>query len=533
MRFFACLCVVVVCLAPASYAATFTVSSSDDAGPGTLRQAILDANANPGADQIVFTVGTVITTFSLPVITSPVSIDGSFGSSRVTINGPLFDCSRAFDFSTGSSGSTLTRVVVNGFCESVAIGLDVSNVTVTASRLGAVRISGSNNRLGGTTEGSGNVTGITIITGDGNQLFRNSAPVVHLLFAADTRVGSTGNGNTLGSLLLQSSGGTIVEGNTIGFIDISNALPPAAGATITGNTINNGGIRIHSNGVDSFVGATILGNSIAGPGIPIDLGVDGPTPNDPAPDADLGPNNLQNFPVLTSAVLTPGQLTVSGTLASVPLTTYTVELFGNPAADPDMTVPLGTVDVTTDATGNASFTRTVTSPLPAADEVITATATNRTTGDTSEGSAPIAIVTPGQLGFAQPSYTVNEPDGSVTITVQRTGGSEGTVTVNYTTVNGSAVAPGDYTTQSGTLTFGPGVTTQTIVVPIVSDAIPEPSEAFNVQLSVPTGGATLGTAVTTVTINGTAAPAAIPTLSEWSLLALALGLAMAVLLRTR
>lgn len=529
MGFFTRLCVVVVCLAPASYAATFTVSGSADAGPGTLRQAILDANANPGADQIVFTVGTVTATFSLPEITSPVGIDGSF----VTINGPIFDCSRAFDFSTGSSGSTLTRVRVRGYCESVLIRSDVSNVTVTASNVGRMTIGGSDNTIGGTIESSGNVTGlILIVGGDRNQLFRNTAPVVQLLFTDDTRIGSTGNGNTIGSLPMQSAGGTIVEGNTIGYIEISNALPPATGATITGNTIRNGGIRIHS-GVVPFVGATILGNSIAGPGIPIDLGVDGPTPNDPAPDADLGPNNLQNFPVLTSAVLTPGQLTVSGTLTSAPLTAYIVELFGNPAADPDMTVLLATFDVNTDAAGIATFTHTVTSPLPAGDEVITATATNRPTGDTSEVSAPIAIDTPGQLGFAQPSYTVNEADGSVTITVQRTGGSEGTVTVTYTTVNGSAVAPGDYATQAGTLTFGPGVTTQTIIVPIVSDADPEPSETFNVQLSLPTGGATLGTAVTTVTINATASPAAIPTLSEWSLLALALGLATALVLRTR
>lgn len=113
--------------------------------------------------------------------------------------------------------------------------------------------------------------------------------------------------------------------------------------------------------------------------------------------------------------------------------------------------------------GSAAFTQVVTSPLPAADQVLTATATNRLTGDTSEVSAPVTVDAAGQLGFAQPAYTVNEGE-SVTITVLRTGGAEGTVTVNYATENGSAIAPGDYPATSGTLTFGPGVLVQSIVI---------------------------------------------------------------------
>ena len=66
------LVVLVLFLAPVSFAATFTVSSSADSGAGTLRQAILDANANPGADQIVFTIGSVNVTSTLPAIVDPV-----------------------------------------------------------------------------------------------------------------------------------------------------------------------------------------------------------------------------------------------------------------------------------------------------------------------------------------------------------------------------------------------------------------------------------------------------------------------------
>ena len=62
-------------------AATFTVTSASDSGAGSLRQAITDANANPGADTIVFNipgggVHTIVLTTWLPNTTDPVTVDG-------------------------------------------------------------------------------------------------------------------------------------------------------------------------------------------------------------------------------------------------------------------------------------------------------------------------------------------------------------------------------------------------------------------------------------------------------------------------
>ena len=54
-------------------------------------------------------------------------------------------------------------------------------------------------------------------------------------------------------------------------------------------------------------------------------------------------------------------------------------------------------------------------------------------------------------------------------TVDRFGGSDGTVTVAYTTQDASAVAGTDYTATSGTLTFAPGVTSQTLSIPTLVD----------------------------------------------------------------
>ncbi len=61
-------------------AATFTVTTTADNGPGSLRQAILDANANPGPDTIDFAIGTGMQTVAplspMPTISDPVVIDG-------------------------------------------------------------------------------------------------------------------------------------------------------------------------------------------------------------------------------------------------------------------------------------------------------------------------------------------------------------------------------------------------------------------------------------------------------------------------
>ena len=75
-----------------------------------------------------------------------------------------------------------------------------------------------------------------------------------------------------------------------------------------------------------------------------------------------------------------------------------------------------------------------------------------------------------------------------------------TITVNYTTGNGTAVAPGDYTAvTNGSLSFTGTTTTQTINIPIVGDTTVEPTEAFTVTLTGPVG-ATLLDGVATGTI---------------------------------
>ena len=65
--------------------------------------------------------------------------------------------------------------------------------------------------------------------------------------------------------------------------------------------------------------------------------------------------------------------------------------------------------------------------------------------------------------------------------------ASGAVTVAYATSNGTAVAPGDYTATSGTLTFATGETAKTVSVPVHGDALDEGSETLTLTLSDPSG----------------------------------------------
>ena len=98
----------------------------------------------------------------------------------------------------------------------------------------------------------------------------------------------------------------------------------------------------------------------------------------------------------------------------------------------------------------------------------------------------------GSLEFSGSNYVIAEDANMLIITVNRTGGSAGEVTVNYASNDLTAIDGSDYAAVSGTLIFPDNVTTQTFSVQILDDAASEGNESFNMVLSVPTGGASLG-----------------------------------------
>ncbi|HUQ87740.1 MAG TPA: Calx-beta domain-containing protein, partial [Vicinamibacterales bacterium] len=79
----------------------------------------------------------------------------------------------------------------------------------------------------------------------------------------------------------------------------------------------------------------------------------------------------------------------------------------------------------------------------------------------------------------------NSGNRSAAFVVTLSGPSSSPITMQYATVDGTAVAPGDYIALSGNLTFNPGVVQQLVQVPIISDTNFEPNENFTVVLSNP------------------------------------------------
>ena len=172
-------------------------------------------------------------------------------------------------------------------------------------------------------------------------------------------------------------------------------------------------------------------------------------------------------------------LTTSGTLtfnAGEPSKTFTIPILNDTRDEPDETVNLAL----SNPTGGATLGTPSTAVLTITDNDV-----------------------PGPITLSAPTYTVSETAGLALIKVNRTGGASG-VTVSFTTADGSATAPADYTAVSQTLSFGPGETSKIVAIPIVDDGLREGNETVRLILSNPTGGAALGTfaqAVLTITDN--------------------------------
>jgi hypothetical protein len=215
------------------------------------------------------------------------------------------------------------------------------------------------------------------------------------------------------------------------------------------------------------------------------LGSDGVvTPND-AGDGDTGANNKQNFPLITSVTSDSTQTTISGTLNSTANTTFSIDFYSNAACDASGNGEGGgffdTTTITTDGSGNAAINVIFSKALPTG-RILTSTATD-SLGNTSEFSPCSTNAASGVVQFGATTISVREDLNTLTIPVNRVGGSSGSLTVNFATSNNTAIAGQDYTAVSGTLTFADGETSKSISLPILSDAVVEGSEELLVTLS--------------------------------------------------
>lgn len=216
------------------------------------------------------------------------------------------------------------------------------------------------------------------------------------------------SGNNRNGVRLYESNENTISGNYIGVArDGRTPLPnewngvaiyAASSSNLIGEAQPDGGNIIaynRENGIlirdsdGSPQGTTMRYNSIhSNVGLGIDLGEDGADTNDSG-DADIGENERQNYPLLTT---TPGSLTVRGRLNSHASTQYIIDIYRNAACDPsgygEGQQYLTALTATANSAGDAEFDITLTGV--ASGDRITATATDPD-GNTSEFSACAAL----------------------------------------------------------------------------------------------------------------------------------------------
>ena len=198
------------------------------------------------------------------------------------------------------------------------------------------------------------------------------------------RIGTTASGT--GALGNDGDGVFLFGSNN--FVGDPSTLTSKGANTIAFNAGDEVGV-----GGDANTGNAIADNSIfSNGGLGIDLlggfeNAAGVTANDPG-DLDNGPNDLQNFPVLTSARTISGKTTITGKLGSTPNSGHNIQFFSSPSGNEGKKFIGEKGFVSTDGSGNATFTFSPASAVPVG-QVITATvvAQNSSTS-TSEFSAP-------------------------------------------------------------------------------------------------------------------------------------------------
>jgi hypothetical protein len=302
----------------------------------------------------------------------------------------------------GSMGTTNNNNVFSSDTLSAnggdGLALDGSSNSLIASTISSntgdgVLVSGTANIIGGTGAGDGNV----IIQNSGNGIkIAGASPIaaeaVHLPadvnvvqgnFIGTDRAGTNNLGNSQSGVLVD---GTLAEAST-------NLI----GGELSGqpNIIafnGSNGVTVVSNAVDNAIfGNSIFTNALLG----VDLGADGVTPNHAFGVFPSGPNNFQNFPVLTAAVCSNSGVLILGSITNSGSSTPAhLEFFVNPACDlsgfGQGQVFLGSADVTTDLSGGAAFSAAFTN-FDLVGEFITATASD-SSSNTSEFSQCLQVV---------------------------------------------------------------------------------------------------------------------------------------------
>jgi parallel beta-helix repeat protein len=359
----------------------------------TLRAALSQASQTPGADDILFEVSTLSPAERLRSIDS-VTIDG-----RVLVGGEYSETLLYLDGSNYPSGTlgsmvglrlnynnAVRNVNIGNFkgggisgtgggniIEGNIVGTDITFTQDLGMRYGIV-VRETNNIVGGTTPEAANVIGgfTAGIFLDRDTPETDENQIIGNIIGTDP----TGTNNLRNSYGIDLVGASqnLVKGNLVKYnlwgIQIRSSLGGKSSDLnqVEGNTVshNSVGVKVVAGSSNHSIGNTISQNSIfENNGLGIDLGDSGVTPNDSGdpdaeppvlPDKDDGPNELQNFPVLTRV---QGSSKMDVSLSSTPSTDFRIELFQNDACDSsgygEGKTFISSHKIKTDSKGNASF----------------------------------------------------------------------------------------------------------------------------------------------------------------------------------
>jgi MYXO-CTERM domain-containing protein len=569
----------------AADAATFTVTNLNDNGAGSLRQAIVDANNAAGADTVTFQAGltgTITLTSGQLYVSDSVDIQGP-GAAVLTVSGN--NASRVFYLYSPDAllDVSISGLTITGGSASIGAGivdfdenLTLDHVAITGNHAssdgGGLWMDGfsfaatirDSTISGNTADGDGG--GVYNEDTGGLLLFQRTVisnnqaggsgggvyfydPDHAVTFEDSTISGNTAGGAGGGIYLYDTDGGpftirgTTISGNSAqagGGIFFYGPDDPVLieSSTISGNQATagpGGGIFLYSfYGSFAIEHSTIASNTAAsGPGGglftytgPVTIDHTIVADNTAKSDNDLSTASEGSIDLTFSLVESPGTANINDNGGNVLNQDPQLGALGNNGGPTQTQKPASTSPAVN--AGDPAFT-----PPPSIDQ--------RGLPRVAGGRIDIGAVeiNAGTIQLTVSAVSVAEGVGTVTITATRTGGADGAVSVAYTTANGTATAPADYTTAAGTLNWADqDSASKSFQVTIINDTLDEPDETFNVILSAPTGGATLGAITTeTVTIQDDDAPAAapIPTLGEMGegLLAGLLGLGGLLALRRR
>jgi hypothetical protein len=436
--------------------------ADDDATPSLAINSPGITEGNAGTTNLVFTV-----TLSAPS-NKQVTVNYGTGNGTATAPADFTTTSGVLTFAPGNTSAQISVPVVGDVVDE-----DDETLTVT--------LSGASNASIATPQGIGTITD-------------NDATPTVSINSASLNEGNSGTQNLTFTVTLSVASGRAV---TVGYNTANGSATAPADYTATSGTLT-----FNPGTTSQQFTVTVAGDVLDEDNETFTVNLSNPTnatlgtaqgtgtinDNDNAPSMSINsPTVNEGNSGTTNAAFTVTLSAASGRTITVNYATGN----GSATAPADYTAASGTL---TFNPGTTSLQVPVAVAGDLLDEptetfTVTLSGASNATISTSVGTASISDDDPTpSLGIADVSQNEgNSGTSTMTFTVTLSAASGRTVTVNYSTTNGSASAGNsgnaDYVGASGTLTFSPGTTTQTVAIILRGDTTFESNETFTVGLS--------------------------------------------------